>query len=541
MASGKVREVMRILGVIMALLIMALAGLLIHVWTHSDDGKVSEPSPMPISTADTTPAITNREDLLTNYSSFYRSWDLQLQDAQGQPFSLSQLYGTPFALTYFASYCADCQREIGNASSYAAMAASEGGAYYLVARADNERETAQSALSFVEENAADVPMLVDEGAEAYEALGVHWIPTTLFFNARGVLMNAASMERLSADGFASRLAYAKDGGAQQTERFVRAYLLDDTGRTAAHCFIGEDQSITASEDVLSETLGMMMEYALMRGDRALFDLCFDYVDREMTVNGLSAWRIQNGRRADTNATLDDLRILDALWQAGERWGETYTLQFETRAGALYQYAVSDDGLVDYSTLKGTRQAETLALCYVDVSALTKLSQYSENWAAVYDRALAILEGGRISDAFPLYYPRYDYTLGTYTGTSLQMNEAALTLLQLAKAGRLPERTVEFLVETLQNGPVYARYDCQGGVLQGYDYDSAATYALLARVGLEIGSEELTRLALWRMENKRNYQQGSAFDGAYGAEPGVQLYAFDLLCAMQTWALFEAEL
>ena len=71
-------------------------------------------------------------------------------------------------------------------------------------------------------------------------------------------------------------------------------------------------------DVLSESHGLMLWYALIREDQALFDQTLAFTQTEMLKNGLAAWYVGEKKAGAVNASLDDLRILQALRGAAER-------------------------------------------------------------------------------------------------------------------------------------------------------------------------------------------------------------------------------
>ena len=251
----------------------------------------------------------------------------------------------------------------------------------------------------------------------------------------------------------------------------------------------------------------------------------------MTVNGLTYWRLSPRENANVNASLDDLRILEALLLAEEAWGG-YAYELSFRESALYRCAVREGYLRDYVELDTRTPCNTVTLCYLDVAAMETLAQSYPKWALPAENARAVLMNGLISQEFPLYYPRFCPETGKYEGDRLQMNEALVTLYHMAKAGLDCTAALDWLETRMGQGAIYAAYTLEGVPAEGYMYESTATYALLARTALLCGRENLARMALARLEDRRCFSAPLA--GDYGAVTDAQHYTFDLVQALLAW-------
>jgi hypothetical protein len=79
-----------------------------------------------------------------------------------------------------------------------------------------------------------------------------------------------------------------------------------------------------NQDALSEEVGQVMELALLRGDRRMFERQFAPIRDKFQgkPGGFLAWKITLDpfKRADTSATLDDWRVIWACRPAAKRWG-----------------------------------------------------------------------------------------------------------------------------------------------------------------------------------------------------------------------------
>jgi len=73
-------------------------------------------------------------------------------------------------------------------------------------------------------------------------------------------------------------------------------------------------------NTLSESTGILMECALINNDKNLFDMEYRYIKVNLvTENFFIKWK--EGNDVFCNASIDDLRIIGALLEAYEKWGE----------------------------------------------------------------------------------------------------------------------------------------------------------------------------------------------------------------------------
>jgi len=529
------RDLMRLMGGVMALVALVVAGLILYAYTNRLlPFRAPAPSPSPAPEE----GLTMREDIMPDKDSFYRVWDLAFIDTAGSDVSLKEMRGKPLALMYWNSWCPDCKQAIGGADQAARAALGVGGRLILVAREGVKGETAGSASEYLSSNGIAQQTLLDKGAASYKSLGLHWVPTILYFRSDGMLMYADTSGDLSPDAIQSGLDYAENGGLAATDAFMRKRLMNGEGRVSARFTLDVNGRVVPADEALSESQGLVMRYALGQGDQALFDLAYGYVRSSMSVNGLAAWRRKSGALDDVNATADDLRIAGALYDAQAAWSG-YNEELDARTSALAGRILRDGYPVDYAFLRSDERAPAMTLCYGDLLTLRKLASGTAAFAGVADGVRGLILGGRLSEAFPLYYTRYDFESARYDGDEIHTAEAMLTLLHLAQDGALPDSTREFLTRWVGEGPVYARYTAQGSPVSGYLYESTATYAMMVMIGCTLHDDALIRSALYRMERLRTFRPKGA-NGAYAFAGEADNYAFDTLYALLAWQALEAK-
>ncbi len=514
--------VLIVLCVLAALVMLALAALLLMGGEEAQPGAAQTPTP-------TSGGLLQAADLEPDPTRLYLTFDLPLADGAGKTQELRDMRGKPALLLFWSSWCGDCKRYLESGFEEAAAAAEAAGSpLLLVCREGVRGDDYAQASEQLRALGISRDTLMDPQASLFASLGLHSVPSLAVLDAQGrLVLSTTAMP--DSDGIARILDYARGGQLKQLDAFARTLIRQD-GTMPSSAVVSED-GITPGRVVLSETQGLLMRYALESGDQALFDLVWHAARDTLLENGLLAWQTVDGEKGAVNASLDDLRVIDALYSAESAWGG-YRADASQMAHALYNACVQQQLMRDFSQYADGQTTLQVTLCYQHPAAMRRIAPLDVRWNGAADRAEAILTGGLISDAFPLYYPRYDSATDTYTGDTLHMTEAMVTVLRAAEAGIVQERTLQWLEAMLRQGPLYASYDTQGRVVPGYAYESTAIYALAAQIGQICGREELQRLALARMERLRCFTGPLA--GGYGRATDRSLYAYDVLQALLAW-------
>jgi thiol-disulfide isomerase/thioredoxin len=99
---------------------------------------------------------------------------------QGRPFSLAALRGRPVVINFWASYCEGCKQEAGGLSRVSRDLA--GTARLVGVDMDTNRG---AALAFARAHHMTWPLVGDANFDAATRYGVIGLPTTVFVDARG--------------------------------------------------------------------------------------------------------------------------------------------------------------------------------------------------------------------------------------------------------------------------------------------------------------------------------------------------------------------
>ena len=513
----------RVFIVLCAVVAVVLIALIISYF--QGDAPISEmPSREPAET------VTAPEEEAQGKVELLKLCEGKLERSNGESVSLEDHRGEPVLLLFWSSWCSDCKDYLQNELEQAfAAARKEGVVAHLVCREGRWGENWESAQKCLQEMNIEEETLMDVGCAVYDQIHPGAVPSIVLLDREGRVA-AVTTHMPDADEFEAMLELVVSGAQKQSERFLTEMLMSDDGAIPSAYDINGGEVVRGS-DILSETQGLMMIYAAREGDQALFDKVYGYVRNSMTVSGLTAWKIADGERGDVNASLDDLRIVEALMLADEKWGG-YSQELSYRESALFRNTLRNGIMRDYTNLDTGKPGDAVTLCYLDVDTMEELAENSAKWTVAAEKAREILKDGVISEEFPLFYPRYNARSGKYEGDRLQMNEALVTLYHAAKAGMDCSAALDWLQAQMAAGAVYASYTPDGTPAKGYTYESTASYALIAQTALICGREDLAQAALARIEELRCFTP--PYVGDLGLIEDPHHYAFDLVETLLAW-------
>ena len=110
--------------------------------------------------------------------------DFTVYDAEGNEVKLSDYFGKPIVLNFWASWCGPCQSEMPEFDQAWARLG-EDVHFLMVNMTDGSRETLEIASAYVAEEGFAFPVYYDTQYSAAIAYGVTSLPTTYFIDAQG--------------------------------------------------------------------------------------------------------------------------------------------------------------------------------------------------------------------------------------------------------------------------------------------------------------------------------------------------------------------
>lgn len=148
---------------------------------------VTEPAAAPSATEpETVPAAAGPEEATQSEQTegYVTAPDFTVYDQEGNEVHLSDYFGKPIVLNFWASWCGPCKMELPDFHD-AYLAQGESIHFLMVNMTDGSRETVDTASGFIADAGYTFPVLYDRDSDAAMTYGIYSLPTTLFIDAQG--------------------------------------------------------------------------------------------------------------------------------------------------------------------------------------------------------------------------------------------------------------------------------------------------------------------------------------------------------------------
>lgn len=113
--------------------------------------------------------------------------DFTVYDADGNEKKLSDYFGKPIVLNFWASWCPPCKNEMPHFEKLYGEVG-EDITFLMVDSVDGQRETVETGKAFIESSGYTFPVLYDSDMDAAYTYGVSSLPTTYFIDKDGYLV-----------------------------------------------------------------------------------------------------------------------------------------------------------------------------------------------------------------------------------------------------------------------------------------------------------------------------------------------------------------
>ena len=112
--------------------------------------------------------------------------DFTVYDTDGNPVNLSDYFGKPIVLNFWASWCGPCKAEMPDFEEVYKERGEE--IQFLMVNCTGGRETEKSAREFITDSGYTFPVFYDLDLDASMTYGTNSIPVTFFIDADGHLI-----------------------------------------------------------------------------------------------------------------------------------------------------------------------------------------------------------------------------------------------------------------------------------------------------------------------------------------------------------------
>lgn len=299
--------------------------------------------------------------------------------------------------------------------------------------------------------------------------------------------------------------------------------------------------IGVNHEIISESMALMLMYAYLARDRALFDQTAAFIrDWHLSEYGVLAWKLDPDYSvADaSSASIDDLMAARALWLGYRCWGsaDDLALARTLQEGALSSH-VNQGIFVQAASWGGWGVAadDVLLLSYADTAAMALLAEDDPAWQVVIEATADVLEGGGLGNG--LYKYDYDVPSKAYSGAEpLNMIGQVLTAIALADAGRTvpATQTLALLKAEFQaKGSITNEYHLDGTPHGGFE--DIAVYAHAARLAMALEDPDFANLLLAKIASLQISDENEETYGAFLWAPNERVFAYPQLCALLAMA------
>ncbi len=141
-----------------------------------------------------------------NTESVNQTEDFTVYDANMQPIKLSNSFGKPIVINFWATWCGPCRSEL---SAFDAMYKKYGEdvVFMMINLTDGHSDTVSGVKQFVAENGFAFPVYYDVEYDASNTYGVYSIPETVFITADGSLydIRIGAMSEVALENYIKQL------------------------------------------------------------------------------------------------------------------------------------------------------------------------------------------------------------------------------------------------------------------------------------------------------------------------------------------------
>jgi len=160
------------------------------IWGYKNLDKIYTPDDIQYATDDTEePSGEMPNENATDADPVKLADDFTVCNASGEEVKLSDYFGRPIVVNFWATWCGPCKREMPAFESMYEKYGEEV-VFLMVNLTDGYQDTMKKASDFVQQNGYTFPILFDVGSDAANTYGIYSIPRSLFIDTRGEISHS---------------------------------------------------------------------------------------------------------------------------------------------------------------------------------------------------------------------------------------------------------------------------------------------------------------------------------------------------------------
>ena len=181
------KKIVIIILVLAFVLVLGGAGILYHQLGQ----KLTPDLLATQATQETEAAEASAPTAQTTEPANYLTPEFTVYDLDGKEVHLSDFFGKPIVLNFWASWCGPCQMEMPDFNEKY-LEIGEKVQFLMVNMTDGSRETVESASAFIAEQGYSFPVYYDTDLDAATVYSVYSLPTTYFIDVEGYTVARAT-------------------------------------------------------------------------------------------------------------------------------------------------------------------------------------------------------------------------------------------------------------------------------------------------------------------------------------------------------------
>jgi Trp operon repressor len=256
-------------------------------------------------------------------------------------------------------------------------------------------------------------------------------------------------------------------------------------------YMDEEQLIhaypnNASSQYLSESIGLYMEYLLLKGDEQEFRRQVDVLKKHFLVESKSGLYIRwvTKEETDVNALIDDVRIIHALQTGAKQFGQISYRELADKLAQVIESKQMMDGIyTDFIDGEKGISAQRITLSYLTPDFFAVLENTGPS-----KKILMSLNKDEVF--FPEYY---DIKTRAYMkSTEVHMIDQLLIALNRNSVGQPSPAFEKWMIEEWRKkGKLYGQYN-RNDSNPSVSYESLSVYAYAFMYFQEIGKTDLAK-------------------------------------------------